>query len=183
MRKTLDLNCAPIDQYPATKVLTESDLTTSQLVLPRPSVEEFIVPNMPRNLRERLAEDGRADIWLVDDENRLEHLSTMVHHDCIYSITGWNHVHESRPLREGDEVRFGWMDEKLHFIITFEGQSLFLLVFQFYSFDYSSPRPAAPAPVFQTYIFFSQTTPIVDLAYTWGRSGWRQVASASIQCF
>lgn len=139
MRTTLDLNCAPIDQYPVTKVLTESDLTTSQLVLPRHSVEEFIVPNMARVFRERLAEDGRVDIWLVDDENRLEHVSTIVCHDHIYSIIGWNHVHESRPLREGEEVRFGWMDEKLHFIVTFEGQSLFLPVFQFSSFDYGCP--------------------------------------------
>lgn len=127
MKRRFDLNCAPVDQYPIIKVLTKSDMTTSQLVLPRHSVEEFIVPNMPDNLRNRLIEgDGRANIWVVDDENRLEHFLTMVDRDHRYSIISWGHVRQSRELREGQEMRFGWMDHKLHFIVTPEGLSTML---------------------------------------------------------
>lgn len=105
-------------------------MTTSQLVLPRHSVEEFIVPNMPEDLKNRLREgDGRANIWVVDDENRLEHFLTMVDRDHRYSIISWGHVRETRELREGQEMRFGWIHQKLHFIVTPEGLLSMLLSF------------------------------------------------------
>ncbi|KAL9235386.1 hypothetical protein vseg_010147 [Gypsophila vaccaria] len=117
MRKMFDLNCAPKDQYPVIKILTKSDMTTSQLVLPRHSVEEFIVPNMPEHMRNRLRDgDGRANIWVVDDANCLEHYLTMVDRDHRYSIISWSRVRQSRELMEGQEMRFGWMLQKLHFI-------------------------------------------------------------------
>jgi len=122
MTKTFDLNCAPLDQYPVIKKLTKSDMTTSQLVLPRLSVEEHIVRNMSEPLRDRLKEgDGRANIWVVDDENRIQHYLTMVDRDHRYSIISWGHVRASRELRAGQEMRFGWMDQKLHFIVRHEG--------------------------------------------------------------
>lgn len=119
MPNAFDLNCAPLDHYPVIKVLTKSDMSTSQLVLPRHATQQFIVPNMPENLKQRLREgDGRAHIWVVDDENCLEHFLTMVDRDHRYSIISWGHVRQTRELREGQEMRFGWMNQKLHFIVT-----------------------------------------------------------------
>ena len=122
MKNLFDLNCAPVDQYPVVKSLTKSDMITSQLVLPRQSVDEFIIPHMPESLINRLkGRDRRANIWVVDDKKRLEHFLTIVDREYRYSIISWSIVRQTRELKEGQEIRFGWINEKLHFIVTPEG--------------------------------------------------------------
>ncbi|GAB4851169.1 hypothetical protein Ancab_030463 [Ancistrocladus abbreviatus] len=114
----IDLNVATIDQYPVIKVLSRSDLTTSQLVLPRRASEEHIIPYMDAQLRERLTREGRrTHIRVVDDALNQEYYLTMVDRDHRYSVISWSHVLQNRDLREGQTLRFGWFNEKLHFIV------------------------------------------------------------------
>ncbi|GAB2285691.1 hypothetical protein Dimus_020130 [Dionaea muscipula] len=122
MKRPFDLNIPSVEHYPITKVLTRSDLTTSQLVLPRRPVEEHVVPYMDDQLRNRLLnEDKRANIWLVDDELDIEHYLTLVDREHRFSIISWSHVLQTRNLVEGQKLRMGWMNEKLHFLVLDEG--------------------------------------------------------------
>ncbi|GAB4843493.1 hypothetical protein Ancab_013454 [Ancistrocladus abbreviatus] len=114
----IDLNVATLDQYPVIKVLSKSDLTTSQLVLPRRAAEEHIISSMDAHLRERLTgEEKRTHIRVMDDAKNQDYYLTMVDRDHRYSIISWSHVLQNREFREGQRVRFGWFNEKLHFIV------------------------------------------------------------------
>ncbi|KAL9274380.1 hypothetical protein AKJ16_DCAP20822 [Drosera capensis] len=117
MKRPFDLNIPSIEHYPVTKVLTRSDLTTSQLVLPRHPVEEHILPYMNAQSRTRLNADRRENIWVVDDELRTEHLLTLVDREHRFSIISWSHVLRTRYLEEGQTLRFRWMSDKLHFLV------------------------------------------------------------------
>ncbi|GMH11158.1 hypothetical protein Nepgr_012999 [Nepenthes gracilis] len=70
------------------------------------------------SVRNRLTSgDGRANIWVVDDEHLHEYYLTIVDRDHRYSIISWSHVLQNRQLTEGQVLRFGWMDQKLHFVV------------------------------------------------------------------
>ncbi|GMH07361.1 hypothetical protein Nepgr_009201 [Nepenthes gracilis] len=57
------------------------------------------------------------NIWVVDDQQLHEYYLTMVDREHRYFIISWSHVLQNRVLTEGQKLRFGWINQKLHFIV------------------------------------------------------------------